>query len=65
MFGYATDETSELMPLIHVLATKLGAKLTQVRKNKSKTQVTVDNGAMFPYRLCFRNDLEGCLRSSG
>jgi S-adenosylmethionine synthetase len=24
MFGYATDETEELMPLTHVLATKLG-----------------------------------------
>ncbi|KAI4387610.1 hypothetical protein MLD38_000030 [Melastoma candidum] len=29
MFGYATDETPELMPLTHVLATKLGAKLTE------------------------------------
>ncbi|OMO99113.1 S-adenosylmethionine synthetase, partial [Corchorus capsularis] len=29
MFGYATDETPELMPLSHVLATKLGSRLTQ------------------------------------
>ncbi|KAE8692499.1 S-adenosylmethionine synthase 3 [Hibiscus syriacus] len=35
MFGYATDETPEFMPLTHVLATKLGAKLTVVRKNKT------------------------------
>ena len=31
MFGYATDETEELMPLTHVLATRIGYKLTQVR----------------------------------
>lgn len=30
MFGYATDETPELMPLTHVLATQLGYKLTEV-----------------------------------
>ncbi|KAJ0612970.1 S-adenosylmethionine synthase 2 [Helianthus annuus] len=51
------------MPLTHVLATKLGAKLTEVRKNKTcswlrpdgKTQVTLeyhnDNGAMVPIRV--------------
>ena len=30
MFGYATDETPELMPLTHVLATQIGYKLTEV-----------------------------------
>jgi len=50
MFGYATDETDSLMPLTHELATKLGARLTEVRKTgvldwvrpDGKTQVTVE-----------------------
>lgn len=62
-YSYATDETPELMPLTHVLATKLGYKLTEVRKNgvcgwlrpDGKTQVTVEykkeNGAMVPIRV--------------
>ena len=28
MFGYASDETPEYMPLTHQLATRLGARLT-------------------------------------
>jgi S-adenosylmethionine synthetase len=28
MFGYATDETEEYMPLTHMLATRIGSKLT-------------------------------------
>merc|ERR1711966_42127 len=63
MFGYATDETPELMPLTHMLATQIGYKLTEVRKNGTcpwvrpdgKTQVTVEykneGGAMVPIRV--------------
>merc|ERR1712144_157195 len=32
MFGYATDETEDCMPLTHSIATRLGKKLTDVRK---------------------------------
>jgi len=63
MFGYATDETSELMPLSSILATKLGKRLTDVRKKgilkwvrpDGKTQVTVVykniKGKMVPQRV--------------
>jgi len=63
MFGYATDETEEMMPLSHVLANKLGKRLTDVRKEgickwvrpDGKTQVTVVyknvGGAMVPQRV--------------
>merc|ERR1711959_184682 len=50
MFGYASDETEDCMPLTILMATRLGKKLTDVRKSgelwwlrpDGKTQVTIE-----------------------
>jgi len=63
MFGYATDETPECMPLTHALSTQLGQRLTEVRKTgilkwvrpDGKIQVVVEyrksGGRMEPLRV--------------
>jgi len=64
MFGYATNETTQLMPLTHVLATQLCEVLAKKRKTNAiawlrpdvKTQVTVEyrkeaNNSLTPIRV--------------
>eukprot|EP00102_Acyrthosiphon_pisum_P021597 XP_016658807.1 PREDICTED: S-adenosylmethionine synthase-like isoform X3 [Acyrthosiphon pisum] len=63
MFGYATDETEECMPLTVVLAHKLNEKVAELRRNgvlwwarpDTKTQVTCEyclvGGACIPQRV--------------
>merc|ERR1712176_1227489 len=64
MFGYATDETADCMPLTHSMATRLGKTLTDVRKSgecwwlrpDGKTQVTIEykqkaDGSVEPQKI--------------
>ncbi|XP_032868349.1 S-adenosylmethionine synthase-like [Amblyraja radiata] len=63
MFGYATDETEECMPLTIMLAHQLNARMAELRRDHtlpwlrpdSKTQVTVqynqENGMVIPVRV--------------
>ncbi|XP_050077855.1 S-adenosylmethionine synthase isoform X1 [Anopheles maculipalpis] len=63
MFGYATDETEECMPLTVVLAHRLNEKIAELRRSgdfwwarpDSKTQVTAEyifeSGACIPQRV--------------
>jgi len=64
MFGYASDETDNCMPLTHLMATMLGKRLTDVRKDGSlwwlrpdgKTQVTIEytqheDGSVTPVKI--------------
>ena len=64
MFGYASDEAADCMPLAHSMATRLGKKLTDVRRYgdlwwlrpDNKTQATIQylqktDGSVQPLKI--------------
>lgn len=63
MFGYATDETEECMPLTVILAHRLNQKLSELRRNgvfwwarpDTKTQVLFILGIFSNCRCCHGN----------
>lgn len=64
MYGYATDETPEFLPLGVVLSHALARKLEAVRRDGSltwvkpdgKTQVTIDDGAVITALISTQHD---------
>ena len=65
MYGYATDETPEFMPLAVVMAHKLAKGLEDLRRNNKefwwlrpdgKTQVTIENGKITKVLISCQHD---------
>ena len=67
MFGYATDETEECMPLTVVLSHQLNAKIAQLRRSgdlawarpDSKTQVIKKENEFSYYTRTHENNILG------
>jgi len=51
MFGYASDETEDCMPLTHSMATKLGKKLTDVRKSREMLVLLAVRSSLTPMEV--------------
>lgn len=55
MFGYATDETEECMPLTIVLAHKLNAKMAELRRSGVITWLRPDSKTQVRFLYCSYN----------
>lgn len=53
MFGYATDETEECMPLTIVLAHKLNSKMAELRRNGTIAWLRPDSKTQVRFVLCY------------
>ena len=71
MFGYATDETEEAMPLTCLLAHRLNEKMAELRRNGTlpwlrpdcKTQVSCPNVVCVCVCVCLRVYIYACVYS--
>lgn len=53
MFGYATDETEECMPLTVVLAHRLNQKIAELRRSGVLTWARPDSKTQVSQMTCF------------
>ena len=61
MFGYATDETPELLPMTILLAHKLNKEMALRRRDGSMAWLRPDSSTPAPLKLCSFQKLKSLL----